>query len=216
MYTRGRGNALFPSREKRTSVPRRVTPEIVKRAVGQSVLPSFVHLTSSLFALRHPPPAFAHSFSLFLVASVYHLTLVARAVWRSLRSITRPYILRHLAKCIETIFRNGRETSRLPATGSFVLYYLSLQIPSSRATTAVLPRVSLHDARSLSPSFPFPPPILVGILFTHGRRVHDEKSKVSERILETRRLIGYRRKILRIDGQVAISLSPNRHSRTRE
>ena len=41
MYTEnGCGNALFPLREKRTSAPRRVTPEIVKRAVGPSVLRS--------------------------------------------------------------------------------------------------------------------------------------------------------------------------------
>lgn len=74
-----------------------------------------------------------------------------------------------------------------------------LLAPRCRRAATVLPRVSLHDVCSLSPSFPFSPPILMGILFTR-RRVHDEKSKVRAYIRrKPGRPIGYRRKILRID-----------------
>lgn len=84
-------------------------------------------------------------------------------------------------------------------------------------------RLSLHDVCSLSPSFPFSPPILMGILFTR-RRVRDEKSKVRTYI---RRKRGDRSVIgekyygsTRRPGAAAVSPSPDRHlrcnSRTRD
>lgn len=103
----------------------------------------------------------------------------------------------------------------LRALSFYTIFHCEYPLLSSRRAAAHRPaaRVSLHDVCSLSPSFPFSPPILMGILFTR-RRVRDEKSKVRT---ETGRPIGYRRKILRIDATARrpgrFSVTDNRHSR---
>lgn len=131
MYTRaGTWKRAFSARK--THLGQKVTPEIVKRAVAP--LPrSLGHHTSPPFRLPSVPPPRVFFPPRLRLARCTRSLAPFTINYEAVDSLGRP------AKCIETIFRNGRETLRLPATDSFVSYCLSLRILSFSPTRRDVP-----------------------------------------------------------------------------